>query len=379
MLRRRPAPVVSRIGAALFGALIALAAASLAVPILPVDDDLAVGDRAPTTFLAAEDAQYESEVLTQAARDAAASAVEPVTLAPDPNIVQQQRAALEDLFGQVGGIRELDDVSPEDQLILASELDGADQIGATTLTTLLVADTTGFGTIRTATLAGLNDILAGAVLSTDIAARVDAFLLTDQAPETSEARESVRQILLAFVLPNVEIDEAGHRGTPPAGSRQRDPRDSDNRRRPADRCRGRGPDGFGHRGRFARPVVIDDSFDYADLAAGLLFATGLGAVLGIYVHQLQPFPQPARGRMVLTGITIVATIAAARFAIPALIPDDDRQFFAAALPHRRRRNGHCVVLRTPLRRGRGGWRRCLFGLRRRHHSRRCGRRVHERP
>jgi len=309
----------------------ALAAVTMVIPVLPVDDGLSVGGRAPITFVAAHDAQYESAVLTQAARDAAAASVDPVTLPPDTTVVQRQRELAETLLAELANIRALTDTPEQDQFFLANDLDGAAAVGAAALTTMLIADDTAYETIRAATVAGINDILAGAVLSTDVAERVTAFLATEQAPVDSDAADAVGQLLLAFVLANVEIDEI-------ATAQRRE--DAANNVTPEVRTVAAGQQIVEEGEVFTAAAiealretgVVNDDFDYADLGAGVLFAVGFGALLGIYVYQLQPFPAPARRRMLLTGVSIAATIVAVRFALPPLLPDSDQRFFAAALP-----------------------------------------------
>ena len=56
-----------------------------------------------------------------------------------------------------------------------------------------------------------------------------------------------------------------------------------------------------------RTGVIDRSFNAYDIAAGLIFSLGLGALLGGYVYSLQPITRPWRRRLAMITITILGT------------------------------------------------------------------------
>ena len=81
-----------------------------------------------------------------------------------------------------------------------------------------------------------------------------------------------------------------------------------------------------------RTGVIDRSFNAYDIAAGLIFSLGLGALLGGYVYSLQPITRPWRRRLAMITITILGTLLAMRLALPALLPDDGQQALPYALP-----------------------------------------------
>ena len=81
-----------------------------------------------------------------------------------------------------------------------------------------------------------------------------------------------------------------------------------------------------------RTGVIDHSFDAYDMAAGLVFSLGLGALLGGYIYLLQPITRPWRRRLAMITITILGTLLAMRLSLPALLPDDGQQALPYALP-----------------------------------------------
>src|SRR5690554_8057112 len=106
MIRRRPLPVVSRLQAAVFGLVMAAAAAVLVVPLVPERNGLSEGDVASTTLVAARSVHYESEVLTERAREEAAASVSPVPQPPDPLIHEQKVAQVRALLSDIRAVLE---------------------------------------------------------------------------------------------------------------------------------------------------------------------------------------------------------------------------------------------------------------------------------
>ena len=74
MLRSKPVPVVSSLGAAIFGIVIALGAALLVIPIFPESEDLVVGNIVKRDLVSQYDISYVSDKLTEAEEEKAAAA-----------------------------------------------------------------------------------------------------------------------------------------------------------------------------------------------------------------------------------------------------------------------------------------------------------------
>ena len=72
MLRSKPVPVVSSLGAAIFGIVIALGAALLVIPIFPESEDLVVGNIVKRDLVSQYDISYVSDKLTEAEEEKAA-------------------------------------------------------------------------------------------------------------------------------------------------------------------------------------------------------------------------------------------------------------------------------------------------------------------
>ena len=75
MLRSKPVPVVSSLGAAVFGTVIGLGAALLVIPIFPESEDLVVGNIVKRDLVSQYDISYVSEKLTETEEEKAAAAI----------------------------------------------------------------------------------------------------------------------------------------------------------------------------------------------------------------------------------------------------------------------------------------------------------------
>lgn len=331
MLRRLPEPTVSRAGAAMFGLVIALAATVFVVPILPIDDSLKEGDRAPRTLIAIHDAQYVSEVLTEAAREAAAAAVDPVTLPMDQSVQLQQLDAVGSLFDDVLAIRQRTDLSLEQKLAQVNQLEGAEALSSQGRSNLVFVDDEQFDALRMAVEDGIRAILDGPVLASEVQQKIDAYLAPQSGTAVPSDASALREMLRAFVVPNVEIDQNATEERRAAARANEAPRVRSFSEGQVIVNEGELLDAAAIEALKATGV-INDTFDYEDLLGGAVFAGGFGLLLGVYVYQLQPFSPPARRRMLLTGITIVLTLLGVRLLLPPLLPDTDQQYWPYAIP-----------------------------------------------
>ncbi|GAB4322825.1 MAG: HDIG domain-containing protein [Dehalococcoidia bacterium] len=331
MLRRLPEPVVSRAGAAVFGLVMALATVAFVVPILPLDDSLKQGDRAPRTLVALRDAQYVSDVLTQAARDAAAAAVDPVTLPMDQSVLASQLERVEALFDDVATIRARTDLSLEQKLAQVNQLEGAEALSSQGRSNLVFVTDEQFDALRVAVVDGVRAILEEPVLESEVQQKVDAYLAPRSGTSTPADVSALREMLRAFVVANVQIDEQATEERREAARANEAPRVRSFSEGQVIVNEGELLDAAAIEALKATGV-INDAFDYEDLLGGTVFAGGFGLLLGVYVYQLQPFSPPARRRMLLSGITMVLTLLGVRLLLPPLLPDTDRQYWPYAIP-----------------------------------------------
>lgn len=339
MIRRRPAPLVSRKQAALFGLCIALASVALVVPLLPFSQQTQPGDIAPRTLVAAQDAQYESNAATAIARDAAASSVVPVPLPLDPAVRQEQQAKLDKLLDQIRALR----TGPGDlqsKMTQIAAIPGAGDFSNAGRLTLLTIDPAGFELFVQRVDRALAGILARADARPNATPdRINKYLAelptsgTDPAatvPPTDGERFAFKDVLTPYIVQN-DVDQA-------QTAQQRD-----NARRnvaPITKSYNRGQvivaEGDRIDGEAIEALratgVIDGSFDAYDFVGGALFALAAGVALAVFTYLYQPFAQPTVRRMILIGFTLLATLAGVRIGMPLITPDTSHYGMEYALP-----------------------------------------------
>lgn len=334
MIRRRPQPIVSRKVAALFGLLLAAATLALVVPLLPFEQTLRQGDYAPQTLVATHDKQYESAVLTAAARDQAARNVATIPLPVDPSLRAGAIANVDKLFDQVRTIRASTRLTPQQQVDQLAALPLGAKLTSPGRTVLFAVDVATLTDMQARADAALNDILSKPVLATDLPARIDDYLsspknITDAV--TGPELTGIRAVLTSFAVPTFAPD------TQATQAKQAEAR---NNVSPIVKTYTHGQVIVGEGDVISAEDiealkatgVINDGFDVYDIAAGAAVALALGLALAVYTYLFQPFPAPARRRMLLTGLAIVAVLTATRLASPITMPDTSREYLQFAVP-----------------------------------------------
>ncbi len=334
MLRRRPTPVVSRFIAALFALLVAIPAAALVVPLWPADESLQAGDRAPRDLVARRDAQYESQVLTERAREEAAAAVTPVLLAPDPAVRIEQQEALQDALEEVRTVRQRGDLATQqDKLNVLLSLPSVSTVGQSGLIALLGLSSDQFAALEVLTLESLSDLLSGPIQEATPVTPLADQLLAGLSPPLATAPEQTafRELLRAFAAPNTQVDEVSTEQL----------RDDARRNAPPVVQTWTSGQTIVTEGTvlsnssiesLRETGVLESTFNLYEIGAGALFALGLALLLGVYVYQLQPVPYPSTRRLLLIGVTILAVLVAVRLAIPPLLPDTEGRYYEFMLP-----------------------------------------------
>ncbi len=329
MVRRKPPALVSRTGAALFGVLVFAAVLPVVVPLFLDEQNLAEGDRAPRTIEAVHDAQFESQALTEAARDEAERNVASVELPIDLNVRLQQATTLTRLLDQVRAIRLRTDLSQQQQLDELGNLSAATNLSVTGRRDLLLIDRATFDAFPARVQRALTEILDKGVREDGATKAVDEyFAVPANVPERSTEFTALRELLRVFVVPNVRPDAAAtelkrqeaRKNVSPvivsytAGQvvvREGDVIEADT----LEAMRETG--------------VISDTFDYLDAAGGTIIACGAALMLGLFVFRLQPFQRPAarRGAIVLVGLVVV--LLTMRILFPQFAPDNGRGYVFA--------------------------------------------------
>ena len=330
MLRRLPDPVVTRGGAAVFGVLIAIGAIVLAVPLLPGESEPREGDIAPRAFAAVRESEYVSEQLTEAAREEAVAAVEPVMASLDDVPVEQLKL-LTTLFEEVARLRLRTGLSFDERLGALGESPGGIGLGQAIRSTLLTLEVRDLEALRRSAVEGVSAILSSPLQEEDKRNRIEAYLLVGNVPSFQNGEGALRELLDAFVTPTVALDEVA------TAALRREAREAV---APVVATYASG-ELIAKEGQTLDAVVIEalretgvinEGFDYYDLGAGLLMGAALGAVLGVYLYRLQPFSRPAERRALMTFLAVMGTLVAVRLGLPELLPDTEGRFFAYALP-----------------------------------------------
>lgn len=330
MLRRRPDPVVTRRGAAIFGVLVAIGAIVLAAPLLPGESEPDVGALAPRDFIAVRDGQYVSATLTAEARRAAAEAVEPVEVAlEEVPAAQIERLSL--LFREVARLRLRSDLSAGERLRALGELPGGADLGQAIRSTLLSLEAAELEALRRAARDGVEALLGSPLRAEDARNRIEAYLLVGEVPSFRNGEGALRELLDAFVVPTVGIDEAETAARREAARAAVAPVVVAHAAGELIAAEGQPLDAARIEALRASGA-IRQGFDVSDLGAAMLMGAALGVALGVYLYRLQPFGRPAERRALMVLIAVLGTLAAVRLALPPLLPDHDARFFPYALP-----------------------------------------------
>ena len=329
---RRASPAVRGPAAVVFGLLVALGVLPALVPLLPGGELLRVGDVAPRTLTAERSAQFESRVLTEAARETADSGVQPVYLAADQDIAASQIALLGELISDVRQIRARDDLVPSEQLEAVNTLSSAEAVSAVGRANLIFLDRTAYDSVTVMTEEALSEIFATGVRNGEELAVVRGYLngLEDE-PDTAPELTVLTELLNGFVISNVEIDAVGTATLRDAARDAVVPvvvslvvgqvvvNEGDSIE--AADIEALRATGLAHEG-----------FDYGDFGAGAMAAAAFGLALGFGAWSIQPFETLATRRLLLVGCSSVGVVLAARFGLPFVLPDTEARFLAYAAP-----------------------------------------------
>lgn len=332
MIRRRPLPTLSRGSAALFALALTAVAAVLVVPVLHFDGELTAGDIAPETLVAARDAQFESQVLTEAARDEAAAAVEDVALAIDTGIRDRQSLLLDRYLAQVRSITSRTDLNTQQKIDQIGSLSSPAPVASAGRFALQAIEGASFEAFQRQAVAALTALMSSPVRPERLAESIDEYLARPaNTPANSVEVTAMKEVLRSFVIANFQVDksatdakrEAARSAVQPvirtiasgqvivSDGQQITPQDVE-----ALRLTG----------------VVDDGIDLYTAAGGAIMALAFGALLGCYAFLFQPFQSPAGRRMAIVAVSIAAVLAGARIMLPQLTPDTESHFVAFALP-----------------------------------------------
>jgi len=331
MLRSKPIPVVSSLGAAIFGTIIALGAALLVVPIFPESEDLVVGNIVKRDLVSQYDISYVSDKLTETEEEKAADAIEPATL-PLPSVKETQLFKLNTLLAGISAIRQRTDLTIEEKITALEDVPEIDNINDDTRLVLVSLDLKAYESLENLSTTAVKAILSIPVLEEEIEEKINSYIeAPGRIPMFPNGYSVMQELLTQYVEPNLLIDEEATELLRMEARSNVAPQIRTFTTGQLVAKKGTVLDSESIEA-LQRTGVIDRSFNAYDIAAGLIFSLGLGALLGGYVYSLQPITRPWRRRLAMITITILGTLLAMRLTLPALLPDDGQQALPYALP-----------------------------------------------
>ena len=331
MLRSKPVPVVSSLGAALFGTVIALGAALLVIPIFPESEDLVVGNIVKRDLVSQYDISYVSDKLTETEEEKAADAIEPATL-PLPSVKETQLFKLNTLLAGISAIRQRTDLTIEEKITALEDVPEIDNINDDTRLVLVSLDLKAYESLENLSTTAVKAILSIPVLEKEIEEKINSYIeAPGRIPMFPNGYSVMQELLTQYVEPNLLIDEEATELLRMEARSNVAPQIRTFTTGQLVAKKGTVLDSESIEA-LQRTGVIDRSFNAYDIAAGLIFSLGLGALLGGYVYSLQPITRPWRRRLAMITITILGTLLAMRLTLPALLPDDGQQALPYALP-----------------------------------------------
>ncbi|MGE3962317.1 MAG: HD family phosphohydrolase [Dehalococcoidia bacterium] len=298
-------------------------------PWFPGGQQLEVGTRADSDIVAPRDLTYESEVLTEETREAAARAIDEV-LVLDPEIRDRQVADLDRILGAISAERADATKSASAKETAIRGIAGT-ELSSEAAATLISVDDDVWTLMREESRDALSRTLTGAVNPNDLAAaRARASNLISPTLNTSESA-ALEELLGPLIVPTLAVSE----------ERTEALREEARANTPPVRVTYAAGDLVVPAG-----TVIDDAgFEAiqmldirtgsitvaAVLAAAIVSVLG-GAAFGAHLWVVKPRSLRGARRLALFLLTTLVPIAVAKFAFPLILPDHDDLYLALALP-----------------------------------------------
>ncbi len=319
----------SRLTAVALGLVIALALSALLFPWYPGGTKLREGEPSPFTLAAPRGISYESDVLTDEAREAAAAAV-PAKLVFDLSIFRRQLGELDQQLIQIqeARIATLGDAERESRIRAAT----AGALTQRAIETFAAASDAEFGALADEARVVLEAILGGPEVTAEqvdearrsVASRFSETLTADELVALTE-------LLTPLVVANVVVD-------PEETTAARDVARSRVAAVRVTRERGQvlveeGRELTASDLEMLREAELDTSgVDARGVAAAVIVALIAGAASGAYLYVVQPPALVGVRRLALFALLLLLPSIAMKFALPLLLPDIERHFLAYAIP-----------------------------------------------
>ncbi|HRC63054.1 MAG TPA: hypothetical protein PLX85_07510, partial [Dehalococcoidia bacterium] len=331
MLTRPPASSLRFTGAASFalGLLVAVGVLAAVFPWYPVGNHVAEGDRSPWTLTAPRALSFDSAVRTEQVRAEAAAAV-PDVFVLDPGVRDRELTLLDGQLSAIRGIRDepgLAASARESAIRAVRDVELSPRAAAT----LAAASAAEWDSMVTEAQAALGRALSGTLQEKDLPGmrqQVAGFL----SPLLSQdQRNALTELLSKHVVSTLVVDAArtnalraeARQGTPPVH---------------VSRARGDVIVSEGQQVTAADIELLEqaglqvDGVRVRDVLAVALLAAIAGAAVGGYLLVNQPASLASARRVTLLVLLLVLPAFGIKVALAVLLPDQDRHFFAYALP-----------------------------------------------
>ena len=319
----------SRLTAVVLGLVVAAALTALLFPWYPGGTKLREGEATPFTLSAPRAISYESSVLTEEAREAAAAAV-PAKLVFDLSIFRRQLGELDQQLIQIQEARlaTLGDSERESRIRAAT----AGALSDRAIETFAAASDAEFGALADEARAVLESVLGGPEVTVEqveesrrsVGSRLSESLTADELVALTE-------LLTPLIVANVVVD-------PEETTAARDVARS--RVAPVRVTRERGQV-LVEEGRELTAADLEvlrqaelqtSGVDPRGVAAAVIVALIAGAASGAYLYVVRPAALIGVRRLTLFTLLLVLPAVALKFALPLLLPDIERHFLAYAIP-----------------------------------------------
>ena len=321
-----PAPLFAGIS---LGLVVALVTALALLPVAVGGADVRAGDRAPSTYLARQDAQFESQVLTDQLRDQAESRVAVQYFPPDPVVATNQRSAVTALLDGLEDVRRRS-LPVAQRLAEAQTLPGAATIDPSVIGTVLDFDTATFEDFRLRVDVAIVALMAAPILEAEVSGKISNYLATTPI-ESSAEFVAVREVLQSFVIQNVRVDDQATSEARAAARSKVPPVVSTFTRgqvvvQEADVLDEVDIENLEQTG------IVSTGFDLPRAAGGILVAALCGVLIAVGASRAGRFRRPAAPAMWLSGAAVILAPITARVAFPFIFPDDEHLYIAFIIP-----------------------------------------------
>jgi len=319
----------SRLIAVVLGLVIAAALTALLFPWYPGGTTLREGEPSPFTLAAPRAISYESDVLTEEAREAAAAAVPP-KLVFEPSIYRRQLGELEQQLLQIREARSatVGDAARESQIRAAT----AGALGQRAIDTFAAASDAEFGALADEARAVLEAVLGGPEVTAGQVEEARRGLASRIAGELSaDELVALTELLTPLVVANVVVD-------PEETTAARDVARSRVAAVRVTRERGQvlveeGRELTAADLEMLREAELHTSgVEVRGVAAAVIVALLGGAASGAYLYVVRPPALIGVRRLTLFALLLLLPAVALKFALPLLLPDIERHFLAYAIP-----------------------------------------------